>query len=199
MAGLTGPMWRTTFNLTGDQVGKGWTSFYADGAGQAQSFATSAYTFMVAVATFGQPTIGLPDGLRYSQLPTVDKIDSATGKITDQVSVTPGADIVGTSSAGYSATTGACVTWHTLDFLNGRRVRGRSFFVPLAGGCYDGNGTLHETYRTSLNAAANTFLTTTQGVVVWHRPTFKGASDGGMYFTQTGSTADTVAVLRSRR
>jgi len=93
------------------------------------------------------------------------------------------------------------VNWRTNQIRNGRRVRGRSFLVPLAGSAFEGNGTLSASTLTSLKSAADTLRTaagTTQ-LGVYARPTTKDATDGLWAQVTANTVPDMGAVLRSRR
>lgn len=105
------------------------------------------------------------------------------------------------ASAPYSAASGAVVTWRTGGVRNGRRVRGRTFLVPLANSAYQSDGTIASAVLTAWNTNFTTLMNTASSVRlgVYARPTVQGASDGS-WFAATGFTIpDKVAVLRSRR
>lgn len=127
-------------------------------------------------------------------------LDEATGDLIGYAAAdTAPAVVVGAQAGIYSAPSGAAITWQTGTVAKGRRLRGRTFIVPLAGNQYDLTGTLASTCIGTLNTAATTLRTATTGpqLVVWSRP---GASGGGVIGPVTGSrVADKSAVLRSRR
>jgi hypothetical protein len=104
-------------------------------------------------------------------------------------------------SAPYSAASGAVINWRTAGVRNGRRVRGRTFVVPLANSAYQSDGTLSASVITSLNTNLSTMLDTqpTATLGVWSRPSAKGATDGSWHAVQGFNIPDKVAVLRSRR
>lgn len=127
-------------------------------------------------------------------------LDEQTGQIVDYQTVSenplPG---TGGSPGGYSAASGAVITWNTAGVRNGRRVRGRTFLVPLGGGAYENDGTLSPSTISTLNSAAQEL--TGEGFDssfgVFSRPS--NGSDGGFYEVTGFRVPDMSAVLRSRR
>lgn len=103
-----------------------------------------------------------------------------------------------TGTGSYPGPVGASVQWLTDSVKNGRRVRGRTYLVPLSNRAFDNEGTLDEGARTTLQVAANVLvLSTDLGLCVWSRPV-NGV--GGSSHLVTGAiVADKSAVLRSRR
>lgn len=104
----------------------------------------------------------------------------------------------GTAVGIMAAPAGACVTWITNAFVSGRRVRGRTFLVPLVTGAYEADGTLAATPLAGIRDAALDLFTACD-LAIWHRPTTPGGSDGAAYEVTGSSVSDRVAVLRSRR
>lgn len=192
-------IWRSTFNWTGNSIGAGSSHFYCGAATAAQTFATACQTFMVGATKKASNGDVIPLGISIAQVNTLDKIEATTGKLTGQVSVTPGTTITGSGGQGYSAASGSCITWNTNDFLNGRRVRDRTFIVPLTGSGLDAQGTLDDTYRTALLAACTTFIGAATGLCVFHRPTTKGGTNGNNFAIQNAHVTDKVAILTTRR
>lgn len=133
---------------------------------------------------------------------TVQIIDVATGQITRFMQGAVKTQKVGTGSGAYSAAAGACINWRTNGVRKGRRVRGRSFVVPLAGSALDATGTIADTQLTGLRTAANALFATgaDQGLPgVYARPSTPGASDGAWFPIVAADIPDKTAVLRSRR
>jgi hypothetical protein len=134
----------------------------------------------------------------------VEVIEETTGQLKDVINVPSYAALPGqAASAPYSAASGAVITWRTAGVRNGRRVRGRTFIVPLATSAYQADGTLAAAFITSMNTNLNGagFLGSTESAIlgVFSRPTTKGGSDGSWHQVQGFSIPDKVAVLRSRR
>ena len=105
------------------------------------------------------------------------------------------------ASAPYSAASGLVVNWRTDGVKRGRRVRGRTFCVPLANSAYQSDGTIASSVLTSLNTNLATLIGGTNTAIhgVWSRPSAKGATDGKWFTTASFNIPDKVAVLRSRR
>lgn len=127
-----------------------------------------------------------------------DVIDTATGALTGGWTGTNGGTVAATGGSGtFASGVGARVQWTTSTVINGRRVRGSTFLVPLLGACYSSSGDLAATQRGVMQSAA-TALAASDLTVVWHRPD-AGASNGSLVDI-TGAVVPTrVTTLRSRR
>lgn len=127
-------------------------------------------------------------------------IDAATGDLVGTWSAgsTPAA-VAGSSTDTSAAGVGACVTWSTSAIVNARRLRGRSFLVPLSTFSYDQNGTLTAAQLTALQTFATAMHAVTPALHVWHRPTTSGGTDGSSAEVNAGTVRDRVAYLSSRR
>lgn len=99
----------------------------------------------------------------------------------------------------YSAVSGAVANWRTNDYRFGRRIRGRTFIVPLSGNSYEEDGTLSGASRSAVSSFADEMVNGGGSAAfgVWSRPR-NGA--GGVFASVVGSNVpDMAAVLRSRR
>lgn len=126
-------------------------------------------------------------------------LDSDTGEQLGAVPTEPDDMRGGSAAGGYSAASGAVVNWRTNDYRFGRRIRGRTFLVPLAGSAYQNDGTLTPAALTALRDFGDGIMNGIGALNfgVWSRPR-DGA--GGVFATATGYTVpDMAAVLRSRR
>nr|CRY96518.1 hypothetical protein [uncultured prokaryote] len=126
-------------------------------------------------------------------------LSSETGVIQSFDAITPPAPVSGNGPGAYSGPTGACVNWRTSDVRNGRRIRGRTFLVPLSGSAYDTTGTLATSTLTSVRAFADAITGTDfdSEFGVWARPI--NGSGGVFASVDSYSVPDKAAVLRSRR
>lgn len=171
-------------------VSEGYTQAIADGAvSKASTFATQLRDYLPAAVTVGVD-------------PTVEIVQSDTGDLVGFFSTTPAAAGPGALTGTYSAASGACISWGTNGVRNGRRVRGRTFIVPLGGTAYENNGTLAPAAVSALTSYANALKnnTTAPGDFgVWSRPSTPTANDGVWFAAETVSVKDKAAVLRSRR
>lgn len=129
----------------------------------------------------------------------VERLDTATGQMIEILDVAAPLAVAGTATGTFSAASGACIQWTTNGVRNGRRVRGRTFVVPMAATGYDAAGTLSTGALSDLQTGATAFAADFAGAVVYARPTAPGAADGVAYDINAGRVVDKVAVLRSRR
>lgn len=119
-----------------------------------------------------------------------------TGQLIGEVTYTPPASFSGTGTGSYSAPSGAVVNWITNAFLKGRRVRGRSYLVPLVQQAYQNDGTLSVAFLAAVRPAAEALVAGAPDLVI------HGGDDSRGYVTSTvsgSSVPDRAAVLRSRR
>ena len=139
-----------------------------------------------------------------------DVINDVNGELTGAWTASEPDTTVGRATGVYAAPAGASIAWLTETILDGRRVKGRTYVVPMSVGDYQSNGSLDDTQLGNLRTQAAALVTDGAGdFVVWHRPRAAKAADGSRHaITQrdgghaiiTGSSvADKVAVLRSRR
>lgn len=153
-----------------------------------------------AIRTFFQSLITLlPSGLTISVPGSGDELSEATGTLTGTWSVgTTPTVVTGTGAGNYAGNAGAVVHWLTTSFNSGRRIRGRTFLVPLVSTAYDTTGSLGTATITTISNAANALLTTNSGLMnVWSRPR---PGSTGLQANITGIRVPDLAVsLRSRR
>lgn len=151
------------------------------------------------LAAFNLMREELPSGVEIQLDPEADVIDSDTGEMLGIIEV-PGGNAIGAGGGGgWSAASGAVVNWRTNDFRFGRRIRGRTFLVPLAGSAYESDGTLAGGSRNAIRDFGAEMVggTGSADFGVWSRPR-DGA--GGVWATAVAATVpDMAAVLRSRR
>lgn len=140
----------------------------------------------------------IPTNVTLTHTPSGDVLEEDTGILTGVWSEAGGpVSLAGTSGGVAAAGVGGCIGWLTSGIVNGHRVRGRTFVVPLATAAYEANGTLTTAALGDLDAAAGVMVT--GGLQVWHRPTGPGGSDGSAHDVVNHTVRDKVAVLTSRR
>ncbi len=168
---------------------------------EASNSAGAVSTFFNAVRTY------LPAQVTIDVMSDVEILDVATGNLVGVQTAAAQAPITGgaTAAANWVAPAGACITWSTAGLRTvsskPRRVRGRTFIVPLAGVAYENNGTLVAGALTALNTAATGLRGNfnNQEFGIYGRPG-KGGQPAGQYYAVTGHRiTDQAAVLRSRR
>lgn len=190
-------MIRITARWTGFPGGPGYSNFFFAGGGglisdaqQCVERVRDAFT-EVAGALAANVVINIE--------PEVSIIDSDTGITSDFVNVEPGTPILSAGVGSYSGPTGAVINWRTNDLRGGRRIRGRTFLVPLANTAFADDGTLNSGAMLVLNNFANELrgVDFDSELGVWSRPV---GGAGGVFATVVNHTIpDMAAVLRSRR
>lgn len=170
----------------------GVSTFYLDPT-PAQATIDSIRTFFNALITL------LPSGLTINVPSSGDEISEATGSISGQWSVaTTPTTVTGTGAGAYAGNAGAVVHWLTQGIVANRRVRGRTFIVPLIATAYDTAGSLSTSALSTISTAANALVAANPGLInVWSRPR------PGLSGTQNAVTStrvpDLAVSLRSRR
>lgn len=191
------PILRITAQWSGFRGAPGYSNFFFRGQSadeeDAQAHANAVRTFLTAASDF------MPAGVSISLQPTAANIDETNGNIIGEVDFVPGVTAEGSGGVSYSAASGAVVNWNTQSYINGRRVRGRTFIVPLSTSAYDGAGDLTTSAINGLRNAAQALVEAPGPVpmVVWSRP--KGGAAGSIHNVTSASVPDLAAILRSRR
>lgn len=159
----------------------------------AQELADRLRAFFADVA----PTT-LPDGITISFDTEALQLNTTTGVLESVHPVTPPANVVGGVDGNFAKPAGVRVEWSTPAIVMGRRLRGRTFLVPIAAGVFDQTGGLDETSRATIQAAAEDYFDEPFGIEavapsIWSRT-------HGIQADITGATVpDEASVLRSRR
>lgn len=170
----------------------GYSNFYAT-EGSGVSIVTDG------VRAFFDAVKGLiPSGITITVQPSGDTINDANGVINGSWTVDPAPAVVTGGSPGtWAGNAGAVVTWRTNGVVGTRRVRGRTFLVPLGSSVYDSNGLTSAAIAT-LQGAATALVTAASGsLAVWSRPTVQRS--GSAHLITAATVPDLSASLRSRR
>jgi hypothetical protein len=196
------PIIKAKIKWTGFAGAPGYTNFFFRDISGAPSQATADNAVLKANnwAIYVKSLLPIEAALQVQS--DVEVIEETTGEMQNVFNVTAPAIVQGTApSAPYSAASGAVITWRTAGVRNGRRVRGRTFLVPLANSAYQSDGTLAAAAISSLTTNMQTFLSPSGSANfgVYARPSTKGATDGIFHQASGFSVPDKVAVLRSRR
>lgn len=188
---------RITAVWQGFRGAPGYSNFFFGGAFEDETSVAAAAgavrSFFFAVRPH------LPVDVSVAIQPVADIIDEANGNITSQLDFDSPDTVTGGGTGGYSAATGAVVNWNTAAYKNGRRIRGRTFLVPLAAASFDSQGDLDNATLGDLRSATD-YLTSGASplpFVVWSRPT--GGAGGSAEPVVSATVPDLGAVLRSRR
>jgi len=182
-----------------DQGGSnpGYSVFHARGAGSS--------TAGEASQDLANKVRELMDGLKavvtvdytFTFPPEVLDFNTSTGELEAVHTIDAPANVVGTSANPYSAASGARIEWRTSAIVEGRRLRGRTYIVPVGTNQYEADGTLTAGCRGILQAAADSYFddafTSDAHPSVWSR------THGIMADISAAVIPDEVSVLRSRR
>lgn len=188
---------RVTAQWTGFNGAPGYSVFHYMGGGGLISDAQQVADRTGASLALLKPL--LPATVRIAVESEVAVLDEDTGVLSDFRGITPPGAVQGSSPNGYAGPAGAVVNWRTDDVRAGRRIRGRTFLVPLISSSFDAGGTLTDSTITTIRSFADSMVggDFDSELVVWSRP-INGS--GGVAATVTSaSVPDKAAVLRSRR
>lgn len=204
-------MLKVKVKWTGFSGAPGWSNFYWDNfdggflvQASANSVANRVETFLNAIK------VRIPNHVSMAIQSDVEDVNPIDGKMTQIYSIASKPAILGTAvTQSYSAASGIVINWRTAAVKNGRRVGGRTFLVPVAGGAYQSDGTITPGDLTETQNAASALLTHVdpERLAVWSRPVTKDKA-GNLLPTPIAGTAhqvtvatvpDLAAVLRSRR
>jgi hypothetical protein len=165
-----------------------------------QTWANAVRTFLNAITPL------MPNDVSISFPAETVQVNTSTGTLIGVTAVTAPASITGASAAAYAAPSGARVDWITAGIVNGRRVRGRTYLVPLISTAYDTDGTINSTNLATISTAAASYITNatigSADPVVWSRPLIvdDALERAGSSHVITGRLAvDKAAILRGRR
>lgn len=144
---------------------------------------------------------GIPNEVTVSFEPVANIIDTPTGQITAQLTVSPPADVVGLATGTWAAGTGARIDWLTSRYLNGRNVRGRTFIVPLAVNSFGTDGRVVPTSVANLTSAGNDLIDDLIGhgtsLCVYSRP--RPGVPGTLTPVEIAAGRSLAATLRGRK
>jgi hypothetical protein len=160
-------------------------------------------------------TAYLPSGVTIT-VPTVGfTYEAITGELSGEWTAAATDPVIGGYTGAYAAATGLSVLWRSNSIVQGRRLRGRSYIVPLGGGIFDVDGTINNTALTLLTEASNVAMLPGGGnFVIWGRPVpatpqwtdvkgrvhpAKPSRPGSVGSVVALSIRDVAAVLTSRR
>lgn len=199
---------RTTWSYT--PGGPGYSNLYFGTtdplAAGAQTAVNDMQAFWNAIKTL------IPSVVTLQVDPSVIMVEDVTGEQVGDISVgSPPASILGTGGGAWAAPAGATAQWSTASYLFGRRVKGRTYLVPLTGSAFQSDGTLLGTAQTTLAGAAAALVAGGSNLVVYTRPRKAAPANpvtgkpavtaraGASSLVVSGTVRDIVAVLKSRR
>lgn len=184
--------WAGQITGPGVSVFHGRTALGSTDANAAQDLADATRLFFDAIKAH------CPAGLSWVFGAEVLSLNTTTGVLEAAHAVVPPADVAATGSAtSWSKPTGARVDWNTGAIAGGRRLRGRTYVVPLIGASYDSTGTISTSALTSLNAGAAAYVAHSGLVDV--NPSVWSRVHGIQADITSHDVPDKAAILTSRR
>lgn len=127
-----------------------------------------------------------------------ETIDDNTGEMNGIWGASTPATFTGGLASAYSKGVGARVVWQTAGITGGRRVRGSTYVVPLAGSNFDTDGTLTSAAVAAITTAASDLMGELEDrLVILTRKTDEHS--GTSHAVTGGNVPDTPTWLRSRR
>lgn len=177
---------------------------------QAQVDAAAAKVSEFAFANRGS----LAPGVTLKVASDAELIEATDGSLIDVMSAAaqPSHTSTAGTTIGYAGGAGLVINWRTAVVRRNRRVRGRTFLVPLQRECYGPDGTLLPGTIAGTMTAATALMDATGSpdLGVWARPTpikdpqtgkntGEYESDGLWAVVRSCNVPDLAAVLRTRR
>jgi len=139
-----------------------------------------------------------PDDVTFTVPDTGDVLNQETGTLVGVWSGGVAGGFVGDSPDPFIAGSGARVRWLTTGLVDGHRVRGSTFLVPVAAGIFTTAGILGTEWVDNFQDAADALIASTPGnMVVWSRPTADRV--GTIHNVVSAQVPLTPTSLRSRR
>ena len=198
-------VYRTTAVWTGFTGSPGYTKFSWSGLSDdttRNAAGAAMRSFFLSLQAFFHSTWTI------SVSPIVQEFDAATSQLLSEVSMsaTPAAVAGSGTPAAFAGGSGICIIWKTGYVLNGRRLNGRTFLVPVAGNAFENDGTPTASALTSINSACTTLIAASSDFCVWGKtftkpvPPAKPVQIGGVAASVTSAVVkDSASQLRSRR
>ena len=184
---------------------------FIGGPGVATMYFLDVSTAVESVSRlWGEFSRAMPSDVTITPQRVGDTIEDTTGALTGSWVggvVTPH---IGAKAEAYAAPVGAVATWLTNSVLDVKRLRGRTFVVPLAQSSYTAAGQIDPGVSIVFQNAMTQFIVEQSvSAVIWHRP-FKGRAAtatrparpphaGGHGLITASRVPSLAAVLRSRR
>lgn len=145
----------------------------------------------------------IPDEYQVTFDGIAELFDESTGSLVDELTYTPPAAVVGSGAGSYAHGVGISVAWRTNTIRNGRRVRGRTFIVPVVGSAFDASGNIPGATTTAWANNAKTKMVDASGTAgapfsIWSRPSEKWPT-GGLAQVTAATVKGKAAWLTGRR
>lgn len=187
-------MYRYRVTWSGFPGAPGVSTFYEE-TGGAATLPAKLRTFFEACKAY------LPSNVTISYPGSGDLIEESSGALSGDWSIgTTPANTVGTLGQVYAAPVGIVVNWRTGGIVNGHRVRGRTFLVPVQQDT--ATGVPNPTAIAAIQSAAAALVTSAPTMVVWARPVLAPLPNpraGTKHAVTAAQVPGKYVVLRSRR
>lgn len=178
---------RAVIVWTGFPGAPGYSTFYAAPGGAVLSMLRDFFEGIKGM---------LPSSVHITFPSTGDQINDDTGELVGSWSGSTPTPVDGTSVVGYTAPAGICVNWNTSGIVRGRRVRGRTFLVPVVAD--EPDGTPAPLTVSTINTQALLLVSSSAGALkIWSRPV--NGVGGTSHSVNGAMVRDSFSVLRSRR
>src|SRR5690348_1107844 len=139
-----------------------------------------------------------PTGLTWAVPNVGDTIDDTTGTLNGGWTGTGGGTVAANGGTpAYAQGVGAMVKHETTAIINGRRLKGRTFFTSLSAAYYNTNGQVSSAGVTTFNGACTAFVAAGK-FRIWHRPPPHGSS-GSSALISSSAALTNVTTLKTRR
>lgn len=114
---------------------------------------------------------GIPSSCDVQVLNENVKLNTTTGALEGGYSVAALPKIDCTGGGVYASGVGYTVRWLTGVVVEGRRLIGHTYVVPLVGSAFDADGTPADAFQTTVTNAGVALIADCSGTFgVWHRP-----------------------------
>lgn len=186
-----------TVQSTGYTGAPGWTKMKFMGSLAPAEASTGAANFRTFLNAAGTTT--MPSGATWTFLSAYQTFDSSGALDGEFALTTVPSAVTGAASGAYAGGAGCVVNWLTDSFVGGKKIRGRTFLVPLHSAAFQADGTLADGFKASLQTAANTFALSTPQPAVWSVRDLGGSIVRTIAGMKGATVPDRAALLRSRR
>ena len=162
--------------------------------GQLTSAGTNLRTFWDSIKAL------IPSIVTLTIQPTASFHEDNGDLIGESAIATPPTAVVGTGAGAYLAASGFLILWNTGVVNGGKKIRGRTYFVPMTANAAQSDGTIVEANRTVVQSAANALVLSTPAIGINSRA--RAGNPGAVDTTVlviSANVPDKQVVLRSRR
>lgn len=186
-----------TAKWSGFSGGPGYSTFHTTNAGIVTSAVDNSVTGVMTF--FENIKAQLCTNTTIQVQAEVKELDPATGALVGLHTAATAGTKVGSGSPNQGPSpAGAVISWGTGGVNRGRRVRGRTFVVPMALQVFQADGSIDNAVVAALKSAATNYRTSSAyESLIWSRP--RAGAGGAAFPILTSNVPDMVAVLRSRR